>query len=294
MILYKYLSEERLSILDDGLVRFTQPQAFNDPFELKPYLKSLASESVITDELNEQFESIFKEEYSKLPPATKNNISYSKFLEFSYTKKEEVVSNVLNMSKQIIPALNNEMHKAFDNRVGILSLTENDHNLLMWAHYANCHQGYVIGFDSTHEFFNQRKSENDEIRALKKVCYSSSRPNLELISIESFEPFIIKSLEWEYEKEWRMLHSLKDSDNKLKTSPYDIHLFKIPFSAIKTISIGARANDKTVKLITEKLINNSNLMHVELNQFNIHNSEYKLVKAPCHFNNEITTNAKNI
>lgn len=281
MKLYKYLNEERLSILDDGLVRFTQPQAFNDPFELKPYLSSLASDSIITDELNEQFEEILKKEYLKLPSAIKQNITYPKFLEYSYTKKDEVLNGVLAMSKQIMPTLNQEMHKTFEDYIGVLSLTENDHNLLMWAHYANSHQGYVMEFDSAHVFFNQKKSDNDVIRSLEKVHYSNCRPKLELVGIENLAPFIVKSKEWKYEKEWRMLHSLSDSDVTVSMEPYDIHLFKIPFSAISSISIGARATDKTIKSIKNKLISNNNLKHVELNQFHIHESEFKLIKSQC-------------
>lgn len=291
MKLYKYLSEDRLSILDDGLIRFTQPQAFNDPFELKPHLSSLASDSFITDELNEQFEEILKKEYLKLPTAIKNSLPYSKFLEHSYTKKDEVTSSVLVMAKQIMPTVNESMHKAFEDHVGVLSLTEDDHNLLMWAHYANCHQGYVIEFDSSHAFFNQKLSDNDVIRSLKKVTYSYSRPKLELVDIENLDLFIVKSKEWEYEKEWRMLHSLTASDTTINIDPYDIHLFKVPFSAINSITIGARATDKTINAIKRKLFNNNSLKHVELNQFSIHTSEFKLVKSQCKSNNTVKVNA---
>ena len=36
MILYKYVPAERISILQDFLIRFTQPNAMNDPFEARP------------------------------------------------------------------------------------------------------------------------------------------------------------------------------------------------------------------------------------------------------------------
>lgn len=278
MKLYKYLNEDRISILEDGLVRFTQPQAFNDPFELKPQLSSLASDSMIAEELNEQFEDIIKNEYLKLPSEIKQNISYSKFLEYSYTKKDEVLNNIIAMSKKIMPMLNNEMHKTLENHIGIFSLTECDHNLLMWAHYANSHKGYVIEFDSEHDFFNQKKSDNDVIRSLEKVSYSNYRPKLEMVSIENIDPFIVKSKEWKYEKEWRMLHSLKDSDVKITEKPYDIHLFKVPFEAINSISIGARATDEIISLIKNKLFSNNSLKHVQLSRFQIHDSEFKLVK----------------
>ena len=36
MILYKYFPPERISFLDNRLIRFTQPSHFNDPFEFLP------------------------------------------------------------------------------------------------------------------------------------------------------------------------------------------------------------------------------------------------------------------
>jgi hypothetical protein len=39
--LYKYLAPERLDILEHGRIRFTQPEAFNDPFEFLPALPQL-------------------------------------------------------------------------------------------------------------------------------------------------------------------------------------------------------------------------------------------------------------
>jgi hypothetical protein len=34
MKLFKYVSSERIDILEDGFIRFTQPQMLNDPCEL--------------------------------------------------------------------------------------------------------------------------------------------------------------------------------------------------------------------------------------------------------------------
>ena len=33
------------------------------------------------------------------------------------------------------------------NKYGIISLTEDPHNLLMWSHYAGEHRGVVVGYD---------------------------------------------------------------------------------------------------------------------------------------------------
>ena len=47
--------------------------------------------------------------------------------------------------------LQNEMN----NRFGVLSLTRNPTNLLMWSHYANEHKGVVIGIDTSNVIFEE-------------------------------------------------------------------------------------------------------------------------------------------
>ena len=43
MVFYKYVSAERIDILQNRLIRFTQPPALNDPFEAKPHFYKLGS-----------------------------------------------------------------------------------------------------------------------------------------------------------------------------------------------------------------------------------------------------------
>lgn len=43
MVFYKYVSAERIDILQNRLIRFTQPNAMNDPFEARPYFYKLGS-----------------------------------------------------------------------------------------------------------------------------------------------------------------------------------------------------------------------------------------------------------
>src|SRR2546423_14635396 len=40
-IVYKYISSNRIQILESGLIRFTQPAALNDPFETLPNLDEM-------------------------------------------------------------------------------------------------------------------------------------------------------------------------------------------------------------------------------------------------------------
>ena len=44
--------------------------------------------------------------------------------------------------------------------IGILCLSEVRDSILMWGHYTDSHQGFVIGFDSDQPFFSNRRSDN--------------------------------------------------------------------------------------------------------------------------------------
>lgn len=71
MKLFKYLTESRTSILRDGLIRFTPPQAFNDPFELKPCVDSFGTESQISETVNQQLMKLLKSSIERHLPLSK-------------------------------------------------------------------------------------------------------------------------------------------------------------------------------------------------------------------------------
>lgn len=56
-----------------------------------------------------------------------------------------------------------------------------------------------------------------------------------------------------------MMNALTDSDEKIEAEPYDIHLFHVPFEAIRSVIIGARATHGTVKEIEAALAENPEL-----------------------------------
>ena len=277
MKLFKYVAEERITILEEGLIRFTQPQAFNDPFELKPQISSIASPLHLEEHLNINFQAILREEYEKLPHQAKMVLPFPAYLQFAETKREEMLSGIKELAKQSTPLLKKVMHESLEKHIGILSVTESPNNLLMWAHYANSHQGFVIEFDSTHPFFDQRKSEEDELRHLSKVIYSKKRPNLQLLQISSMNEFLlVKSNEWFYEEEWRMLMALSDANKIIEENLHDIYLFKVPFDVIRAVLIGARATPETHKNIEFAISSNPELAHVRVFEMKIHEERFEL------------------
>jgi len=110
----------------------------------------------------------------------------------------------------------------------------------MWAHYADSYTGLVLCFDEQHEFFNRRRSENDEFYFVRRVVYSD-RPAVSMATLDGDALLVTKGTKWAYEREWRMLVPLKDAKRSLLIRGDAVHLFAFPPDALKGIILGAHA-----------------------------------------------------
>jgi tetratricopeptide (TPR) repeat protein len=226
MILYKYLPAERLDVLERAVIRFTQPVAFNDPFECDP-------RPFDRDELS-----------------WTNDCPHPECLDAHVSTTQ----HHLNLSTR--------------SSCGLLCLSEVPDNLLMWAHYAGDHAGIVIGFDANHSYFLKSAVSS----GLCQVAYRNRRPTRPIAQVERelarqpgphefgltnfainfgdyFEPDLppddyrlVKSEDWSYEREWRVVRSLGEpSEVLVLPSRAPVFLFSYPRDAVKCVIIGCRA-----------------------------------------------------
>ncbi|MCX8526255.1 DUF2971 domain-containing protein [Chryseobacterium formosus] len=132
------------------------------------------------------------------------------------------------------------------NKVGILSVCEENTNLVMWSHYSDNHKGYCIEYNFDSNIINKLNFENDDEVFLMDVEYKDTP--IDFLSLPSNFQFYLrrKSKLWEYENELRYISSKKG-------------LHKIPSDAIKAIYLGASINEivkqTILKLCTDKKIN---------------------------------------
>ena len=239
MILYKYVSAERINILQNRLIRFTQPNALNDPFEARPNFHATREgfAIVFADTIRQEprmWENCQRETQTDLDRHTfadtvEGNPDYADQLYRSLGSQRSLSD--LQESLYDLPEKLYELY----NCVGILSLSATPDNLLMWAHYAEGHTGFVLMLDGSHDFF---KGNNPSPRIAKgfvkpePVQYKSERPQT---SIEDppLEILLIKSSDWKHEKEWRYLKHLKEADEWCKdANNLDAGLFLLPSKCI--------------------------------------------------------------
>jgi hypothetical protein len=218
MLVYKYVTGDRIDVLERGLIRFTQASALNDPFETEPNLCELEAY------LRQRGKRIIEEQRER--GANFIQLAVADFM------LEPTLRKKLAAFRQ-----DNNSNYAF------LSLSKKQNNLLMWSHYSDSHRGFVLGFESDHAFFQTTIPR--EVRALTEVGYSATRPimpapdqnwtNLAEII------FFTKSEHWSYEEELRLVKNPHCADDVIPVEDgQDIYLFKFPPESLKEVILGFR------------------------------------------------------
>jgi hypothetical protein len=217
MTLYKYLNPERIDVVENLKIRFTQPLYLNDPYETNPVITGY-------DTSEEQWEKIGRIECER------NGFNYEDYKHL----------NVRKVRDALFPRTLQLMQIFFQHQTGILSLSEKHDNPLMWSHYCSNHEGFVIQFNSDHSFFRSNLQEYT-VDNVCRVIYSKKRPNSTLEKLTMKDLYFTKSNVWGYEKEWRILKTIKKAETKITN---EISLFDIPKEVIKAIYLGAACTDE--------------------------------------------------
>lgn len=252
---YKYISLKNEKEIDDkiidgikaGKLRFTQPSVLNDRFEGN---WANQSDAISVDEFKKRFDELKNDSGIDIQTVTSDDIicltneigmrltpRVAPGL-FSFSDREK--QRYSQIYKKDVETLINERTDLFV----ILSLTTSYDKQLLWSHYANMEKGFVIEFDSNHEYFND----------IRKVKYSNKRISINKIlnnwyrysdfdKYDEIDLWIINSLlnkskVWKYEEEYRLIRKRERSD------PDEIFCCEIPFSAWKSIYLGPEIDSK--------------------------------------------------
>ena len=240
MVFYKYVSAERIDILQNRLIRFTQPNALNDPFEARPYFHTLGKK-----ELARSFADMIRQAPIRDP----------------------------------FPNLRERFYQ-LHNTAGILSLSETPNNLLMWAHYAEGHTGFVLVLDGSHSFFKG----NDSLLGFAKPERVEYRLELPRLAIEdtykeavTSEIFFVKGLDWKYEKEWRYLKFRADADKRIRNANKpDINFFRLPPKCVIGVILGCYRSKELQGKILALRRDDPEFGHLRIQQTRAYETHYRL------------------
>ena len=166
-----------------------------------------------------------------------------------------------NINDKIVAHIDDMNDLAF-----IKSFSEIKSSNLMWAHYANKYKGICIEYDFSKlnndilfhlfpVFYTNSKKEDmglqytiEEHLDLKQMNYERCFPNDVDYLKDIMHLFLIKSKDWEYEKEWRLLftypqlyNSADDVGDEDCPEFYNVHSQTISVeNCIKSVYLGAR------------------------------------------------------
>lgn len=262
MRLFKYLHPDRVDVLRDHRLCFSSPLNLNDPFELRPAIKLFDSEVSTRAAAEEFLDESIEDELNRLLPEVRALITERQVAEMRAIISKTIPS-IIDFHT---PAIQKSFNDAVAKHIGILCLSEQQDDLLMWAHYANSHEGFVIEFDPSSSFFNGRRSDQDELRHLRKVSYSEARPQLVMSNARDMGSFLTKSQHWAYEKEWRMMFALADATEVKVFGEKQFHLFSFPANAILSVTFGCRMSQLKRDEITEVLQGDPHLAGIDMYQ----------------------------
>jgi hypothetical protein len=241
--LYKYIpfdgnldssiEHDRRKGFENGEIWYSKAKDLNDPYDCRPI--------IIID--NKQIPEIIKN-------LTNEEINYLK-TKIKFDSTEELLLKIINPQRikhvdriekhhLILFVFKSYVYRfqfAKLSNIGILSLTEDNSNILMWAHYAKNHSGICLGFE---------RNQKNLLGSLKtrKIRYLKHQPRVSLLETmhekygKSEEMFFRKSRHWIHEKEWR---NCKPEGNKTYQYP----------GKLKEIILGVNFPRKNYQLIRD-------------------------------------------
>lgn len=145
----------------------------------------------------------------------------------------------------------------WNKRIGLMSLSEIDDNILLWSHYGCNHQGFTIGLKTESLVYS------DNFDYLEPIYYSKEYPIIkgtEDTTLRFYKRFFSKSELWSYEKEWRL------TKNHIENRK-----IRLPEDAISKIILGCRISEKNaneIRRIRDRKYTNIQIFKTAVNDSN--------------------------
>ena len=285
------MAVERSTFFDDWLIRFTQPRALNDPFEMRPYINGYGNPEEMLDIAARNWEKWAHEQYDSYNSNHKGHGDVMQFDIFRAKlepKRAEMMQEALLRAPEYNHSMAARIEEMMNKGVGVLSLCEHADIGLMWSHYGESHSGFVVEFDARSPFFHQvtppehvnASSEDaaafaEEFGYLRPINYQEQRPSV-VVTEMPFDTIMTKGKAWEYECEWRLLMPPDYADvTKQDIKGFPLCLFKVPPNSIKAILLGCNADDDLLKK-TLTLRERPESKHIRIEKARIDEREFRL------------------
>ena len=130
--------------------------------------------------------------YLKIPEDVKHQLTFENFEKLARKRLQEVVGPELEQRKASLDKYAQTFPDHLNKMIGVLCLCEERDSLLMWAHYARSHTGFVVEYRTDNPFFQAKRGDDDEFFHLRQVIYKPDRPSKMLADLGSDDVFVTK------------------------------------------------------------------------------------------------------
>lgn len=225
-VLYRYrsLSGRGAADLERTIVHrelyFSAPIKFNDPFDCRPVFAPQGTKAEVI---------------AYCERVVRKHLPYLNRKQLRAEVKAILADPLRNpLSPQAAASLQSLHTKRVTEWVGVLCMSAVPDDILLWAHYADAHQGVCLMFDATTEFF----------APAQEVQYAKLRPKINPLrdSDDSMmsSALLTKSHHWAYEGEWRLIH--------YRNGP---GVYTYPSGALLGVILGAKISSDNEALVRQ-------------------------------------------
>jgi len=235
MTVFRYLPPERVDTLENETAVFTPPNRFNDPFEMSPVIAPVTSKSHLMQGLKEaEVREGVCDELASLP--RKKRRAHERQI------RKQAIAHLRKNAPVYASQMQQDLPDELSAVSGVLCFSSVKCSLLMWAHYADSHRGFLVAYDAGHREFRK-------LGRLELVTYTSERPVYDATKGSATKAYLVKSPEWAYEREFRVFRLLRECEMRT-INGLDLYFVRLPRSCIKAVCLGTRIEPTIHKRIS--------------------------------------------
>lgn len=249
--LFKYFStdQDKLERFTNGQVYLTPPKHLNDPWEFR-----LRIEPPTDEYLRKQAPWLDPEGMAEFRRRTGSG----DWLEEGADEQRELFSRI----------------------TGLVCLTENPLDQLMWAHYGESHKGFVAEFGPSDDEARTPlglQRWGSAFGSAAKIDYRPQHPLLKLDQSNMEEVLLTKHLCWKYEDEWRVIRPLHEGDPHPTKNGFVLVWFK-PTQLLRVI-LGLQTSPE-VRFQLRQMLSHREFEHVRKEEVHIDPGSRELKSCP--------------
>lgn len=233
-VLYHWqsLNETRLTqSLTGRSIYCSSPAQFNDPWDCKPHFNT----EILADPRENERHVLWAVDICR---------RRAKMSEVDITRMVKTLRTDPTCAASLISEMSDQLAQEIAMQYRVYCLGPDIENLLMWAHYADCHKGVCLEFSLRNEVMcSALKCEYLKAFPLSRAYASDDEDTLRIV--------LAKAETWSYEREYRLVAQERAHANGTDTLMTDNNLLNLPKGALMSVIVGCQCDHEKVAALVK-------------------------------------------